>query len=66
MVGRNLDENQQDISGDSDSVSFYILDNGIEVYPNLGWSSGMHGAALSFDSLRPFLTKKFSITVGQR
>jgi hypothetical protein len=60
MVGRNL-EYPLDLSEDSDSVAFYILDEGMEIYPNLGWANGMHGANLSFDSLRPYLTKQFTL-----
>lgn len=66
MVGRNLDENQLDLSEDSDSVAFYIWDDGIEIYPDLGWANGMHGASLSFDSLRPFLTKQFTLKFNEK
>jgi hypothetical protein len=61
MVGRNLEGFAINLSEDSDSVAFYILDDGIEIYPDLGWANGMHGASLSFDSLRPFLTKPFTL-----
>ena len=61
LISRNLDEQRsEDLGTSSDSVAFFILNDSIELCPDLSWSSGMRYAKLPFDSLTRFFTKKFN------